>query len=118
MTVKEILNLVEQDTTIRIIDDEGGNTLAIADNKSGLKKDWDNLTVLGISAGLEFGDCTFDIYVWSADKETEDDTNNKLNSIRTFVNCCEEVQESNESRYTKQCAIETAYEHIKKVVLK
>ena len=62
MKVAEILKLVEQETLIRIIDDEGGNTLAI-DEKPHLTNKFNNNEIIGISAGLDDGECTFDIYV-------------------------------------------------------
>ena len=38
-------------------------------------------------------------------------------NILTIVQMCEEIQASNESRYTKQCAQITAYEHIRDIML-
>lgn len=68
ITVGTILNLAEDDTIVRIIDDMSGETLAIYDGKDSIDDEWNEFTVLGISSGLEHGDSTLDIYTWSEDE--------------------------------------------------
>lgn len=41
----------------------------------------------------------------------------KVDDIVNVVKECEEVQYSGESRYTKQCAIESAYKQILKILV-
>ena len=41
----------------------------------------------------------------------------KEQNIKTIVEMCEEIQASNESAYTKDCAKLTAYDHIKRIIL-
>jgi len=38
-------------------------------------------------------------------------------NIKTIIEMCEEIQDSNESAYTKECAKLTAYDHIKRIIL-
>ena len=40
-----------------------------------------------------------------------------MQNIKTIVEMCEEIQKSNDSAYTKECARLTAYDHIKRIVL-
>ena len=68
ITVETILDLIEEDTIVRIIDDMSGETLAIYDGKNAIDDKWNEFTVLSISSGLEHGDSTLDIYIWSEDE--------------------------------------------------
>lgn len=39
-----------------------------------------------------------------------------IDKIKEIISFCEEIQNSNDSVYTKNCAKQTAYDHIKNII--